>query len=105
MNPTDGCPPDVAAGPIARAIRDHMTPGAESTAVPATSPPCACGIPNRANVHVSVVLGRDVDGGTETTSTDIYVCTDHWTGNARDLLAWDGHEVWEIVETDVTHLR
>jgi hypothetical protein len=76
---------------------------------------CDCGIPNRANYYVNVILGRDIPGGTETTETYIYVCTGHFVEagmdervsavNTRKLLNWDGHEDWDILESTAQKLR
>lgn len=85
---------------------------------------CTCGIPNRANYYLSVVVGRDIDGGTETDSVDIYLCDEH-TPNVRegsqsvaehtldgsdawrihDLLAFDGASDWDVLEYTLTELR
>lgn len=65
---------------------------------------CACGIPNRANFHTQVILGKNVEGGTETTYTDIYTCTEHTTTDVRKMLAWDGHEEWYIIDYFMTKL-
>lgn len=69
-------------------------------------PRCACGIPNRANWHVHVVLGREVCvDGTETTYTDIYVCTEHYSDwDTRGMLNWDSTG-WAILEQKHTELR
>jgi hypothetical protein len=69
------------------------------------STPCACGIPNKANWHTLVILGRDVDGGTETTYTDIYSCAQHFDADdTRAMLRWDGNESWNILEVTHTEL-
>jgi hypothetical protein len=68
-------------------------------------PACSCGIPNRADWHTLVVLGRDVPGGTETTYTNVYSCDQHHTDNPREMLRWDGHVEWEILEHEHTRLR
>lgn len=66
---------------------------------------CSCGIPNKANWYVHVVLGRDVPSGTETSYSDIYACDEHMTDDTRSLFRFDNQEQWEILETDTHHLR
>lgn len=67
---------------------------------------CACGVPNRANTHYSVVVGRPG----ERSDVDVYMCTEHDPGtedpaDMRPLLAFDGADDWEILEVTRTEIR
>lgn len=71
---------------------------------------CTCGIPNKANVHYHLVIGRYIPGGTETSDVDLYVCTTHDNGDDTyvshnmlhpDILAGG----WTILEHTRTELR
>lgn len=97
-----------------------------------------CGIPNKANWYIHVVLGRHNgefiagDAITETTYTELYICDSHipddldvvqvgrsftvtpeqqaeywhhYDKAIRDLLNWDGHENWQILEAKVVKIR
>lgn len=86
---------------------------------------CACGIPNRANYYLSVIVGRDIEGGTETDSVDIYLCDEHtpnvaeghhsaqdepyWfapdAARVHSVLAFDGASDWDVLEYTLTELR
>lgn len=65
---------------------------------------CGCGTPHTASVHAEIVLGRDVEGGTETTSLDLYLCENH---DETDCLGWDRltADGWEILESTWTDLN
>ena len=64
-----------------------------------------CGAPNRANTHYGVLIGRNVDGGTETDWVDVYLCSKHDSGLIEDALTFDGAENWEILGLTRTELR
>lgn len=67
---------------------------------------CACGVPNRANTYLSVIVGRLG----ERSDVDIYLCTEHDPGtedpdDVRPLLAFDDAGDWEIVKVTRTEIR
>lgn len=71
---------------------------------------CACGVPNKANFYVHVVIGKDVPGGTETDYSDIYVCDVHGkarmtNAEIRELFRFDDAAAWKILEKKITRLR
>lgn len=65
---------------------------------------CTCGIPNKANWYVHVVLSKGVGSGTETQEVDIYVCNEHLTIHTRSMVNWDTTG-WAILEQKRTELR
>jgi hypothetical protein len=66
-----------------------------------------CGIPNKANVHYGLTLGRDIPGGTETCHVDVYVCTAHdpRMDEIRTVLAIDDADSWTILDVHRADLR
>ena len=63
---------------------------------------CTCGVPNRANFHAEIIIGRYVSGGTETESVDTYVCDKH---DPDDHLRFDDNDEWEVLAVTKTRLR
>lgn len=67
---------------------------------------CGCGIPNRANVYVALVIGRDVPGGTETSEVDAYSCSAHEPVDAAQILHPDiQRDGWYVIESTVKYIR
>lgn len=66
---------------------------------------CGCGIPNRANVYIELIIGRDVPGGTETSSVDSYSCTEHEPADSAQILHPDIARDWYVIEAIVHHIR
>ena len=60
---------------------------------------CSCGIPNRANYHTEVIVGRPG----ETSDVQIYTCAAHTTEDVLKMLRIDGK--WEVLKFTQTHLR
>jgi hypothetical protein len=68
---------------------------------------CGCGIPNRANYYVGLVVGRDIDGGTETSHVDWYSCNGHVDTEfpATMLNPEIAAQGWYVIEAEVKWLR
>lgn len=71
--------------------------------------PCTCGFPSLASYYVHHVLSRDVDGGTETTEGDIYLCAKHWPAwrawlARREPWSFTG-VTYKIIDWRATRLR
>ncbi len=72
---------------------------------------CTCGIPNLANTHYCVIIGKgDSRTGTETDYVNIYVCSAHDPGtedfdDVRTLFAFDGPDEWDVLEVTRTEIR
>lgn len=67
---------------------------------------CGCGIPNRANVYISLVIGRNISGGTETSTVDAYSCTEHEPTEPEQILHPDiVADGWYVIEAKKDHVR
>lgn len=82
---------------------------------------CTCGIPNRANNHLSVIVGNDE----RTDTVDVYLCDEHtpnvvwgqhspqtdpqwfdrYADSIHSVLMFDKSDLWEVIEYTLTELR
>lgn len=66
---------------------------------------CSCGVPNRANHYVALIIGRNLPGGTQTESVDAYFCDDHLPAELEDALNPDIAKEWYVIESTSTRIR
>jgi hypothetical protein len=66
------------------------------------APKCGCGTPSLAAFHTTLIVGRDIPGGTDTTECDFYTCDVHTydeEDHAEEFVK-NASPGWYVIETE-----
>jgi hypothetical protein len=70
----------------------------------AGDPPCDCGVPYAATVHVSAMTGKLIPGASETSEVDRYLCAVHGRTAREDIEAEVKPDGWKIITFSLTKI-